>query len=290
MPGERTITVVFGGGGVWGVAWMTGLVKGLADLGLDITTASAFIGTSAGSVVSTQLASGIPIDDLFERQANPARQRFERSPLPGSVERLTALLATSWDDHQERLRALANLADGVDTINASQRRDDITNRLGIESELWPDKPLSITAINMGTLALEVFTQSSGVALVDAVSASCAVPGVWPPAVISGRRYIDGGVWRTTENAHLAKGSSAVLILAPLGRIAGGSADGNPQLADDVARLEGQGTKVEVLAADAESLPSMMPGPLDPSTRAPGAEAGRIQAARAIGSVQRLFAG
>jgi len=289
MLGDRTITAVFGGGGVWGVAWMTGLVKGLADLGLDITTASAFIGTSAGSVVSAQLASGIPIDDLFDRQENPARQRFERSPLPGSLDGLTAILTASWNDQQERLRALCNLADGADTISASQRRDDIMHRLGIESELWPDKPLSITAINMKTLDLEVFSASSGVSLVDAICASCAVPGVWPPAVISGCRYIDGGVWRTAENAHLATESSVVLIFAPLGRIAGGTPGGNPQLADDVARLERQGAKVAVLAADAESLPTMMPGPLDPSTRAPGAEAGRLQAAREIDTVRSLFA-
>jgi NTE family protein len=285
MLGDRTITVIFGGGGVWGVAWMTGLVKGLADLGLDITTASAFVGTSAGSVVSTQLGSGIPIDDLFERQTNPARQRFERAPLPGSLDGLTAILTASWNDQQERLGALCNLADGADTIDACQRRDDITHRLGIESDQWPDKPLSITAINIETLNLEVFNSSSGVSLVDAVCASCAVPGVWPPAVIAGQRYIDGGVWRTAENAHLATGSSVVLILAPLGGIAGGSS----QLTADIERLEGQGAKVAVLAADAESLPTMMPGPLDPSTRAPGAEAGRLQAAREIETVRSLFA-
>jgi NTE family protein len=285
MLGDRTITVVFGGGGVWGVAWMTGLVKGLADLGLDITTASAFVGTSAGSVVGAQLASGIPIDDLFERQANPASERFERAPLPGSLDGLTAILTASWNDQQERLRALCNLADGADTIDARQRRDDITHRLGIESDQWPDKPLSITAINIETLNLEVFNSSSGVSLVDAVCASCAVAGVWPPAVIAGRRYIDGGVWRTAENAHLATGSHAVLILSPLGQIAGGSS----QLTADIERLEGQGAKVAVLAADAGSLPTMMPGPLDPSTRAPGAEAGRLQAARETDAVRSLFA-
>jgi NTE family protein len=285
MLGDRKVTVVFGGGGVWGVAWMTGLVKGLAELGLDITTASAFIGTSAGSVVSAQLGSGIPIDDLFDRQVNPDSQRFERAPLPGSLDGLTAILTTSWNDQQERLRALCNLADGADTISADQRRDDITHRLGIESELWPDKPLSITAINIETLNLEVFNSSGGVSLVDAVCASCAVPGVWPPAVVAGRRYIDGGVWRTAENAHLAAGSSVVLILAPLGRIAGGSS----QLTDDIERLEKQGAKVAVVAADAQSLPTMMPGPLDPSTRAPGAEAGRLQAAREIDTVRSLFA-
>jgi NTE family protein len=47
-----------------------------------------------------------------------------------------------------------------------------------------------------------FAKDSGVDLVDAVAASCAVPGVWPPVTIDGSRYIDGGV-RSGTNADMA---------------------------------------------------------------------------------------
>jgi NTE family protein len=49
--------LVLGGGGVTGVAWEIGLIHGLAEQGLDLTTADLFIGTSAGSVVAAQLSS-----------------------------------------------------------------------------------------------------------------------------------------------------------------------------------------------------------------------------------------
>ena len=76
----ESTTVVLGGGGVWGVAWMTGLIRGIAETGVVLGEAEAFIGTSAGSVVSTQLASGMAIDDLFERQIDPKRQPKNRHP------------------------------------------------------------------------------------------------------------------------------------------------------------------------------------------------------------------
>ena len=59
--------------------------------------------------------------------------------------------------------------------------------------------------------LVVFDRESGVELVDAVAASCAVPGVWPPATVAGRRYIDGGA-RSGTNADLAAGAERVLIV------------------------------------------------------------------------------
>lgn len=40
----------------------------------------------------------------------------------------------------------------------------------------------------------IFKRNSGVELVDAVLASCAVPYMWPPATINRRRYIDGGCY------------------------------------------------------------------------------------------------
>ena len=61
----------------------------------------------------------------------------------------------------------------------------------------------------------VFDRTSGVSLVDAVAASCAVPGIWPPVTIQGARYVDGGV-RSSDNADLASGFARVIVVSPLG--------------------------------------------------------------------------
>jgi NTE family protein len=64
-------------------------------------------------------------------------------------------------------------------------------------------------VRVGRMALAV-------TLVDAVAASCSVPGVWPPTTIGGRRWIDGGV-RSATNADLAAGYERVVVLAPITR-------------------------------------------------------------------------
>jgi predicted acylesterase/phospholipase RssA len=76
----KDVTLVCGGGGVWGVAWMTGIAAGLAEAGLDLREAASFIGTSAGSIIGAQLASGLDPQHLFARQADPSKQPYELSP------------------------------------------------------------------------------------------------------------------------------------------------------------------------------------------------------------------
>jgi NTE family protein len=272
------VTVVCGGGGLWGAAWMTGLIAGLADAGVDMGQAGAFIGTSAGSVVSSQLTSNLTIAAMFERQVNPAKQTHEAMPMPGALEALGALMSRPWPDPAERLGAICELAKTAPTISRAERRAGIVERLGLASEAWPDKKLSITAIDLETQELTVFTAASGISLIDAVCASCAVPGVWPPAEVKGRLYIDGGVWKTAENAHLAQHDKQVIILAPLGLIPLTAPDGNSGLAADIAALEAQGSEVLLISADAASLRSMGGNFLDLATRKSGAEAGRLQAA------------
>ena len=119
----------------------------------------------------------------------------------------------------------------------------------------------------------MFDRHSGTALVDAVAASCAVPGIWPPVSIGGRRYVDGGV-RSSDNADLATGYAEVVVLSPLGL--------NPAfpsrmpLQDAVDRLRAEASAVTVITPDAASAAAMGVNPLDPATRAPAAQAGRAQ--------------
>ncbi len=63
--------LVLGGGGVAGIAWMTGLLAGLAEADQDVTGADLVIGTSAGATVAAQLGSGC---SLAERSC--ARRRL----------------------------------------------------------------------------------------------------------------------------------------------------------------------------------------------------------------------
>jgi len=54
------------------------------------------------------------------------------------------------------------------------------------------------------------------ALTDAVVASCSIPGWYTPAVIGGRRYVDGGI-RSATSLGVLKGTDVdeVYVLAPM---------------------------------------------------------------------------
>jgi NTE family protein len=108
--------------------------------------------------------------------------------------------------------------------------------------------------------------------VDAVAASCAVPGAWPPVTIDGRRYIDGGT-RTTENADLAEGCDRILVLQVM------AIPGSTDLDDQVAVLRERGAQVTVIRPDAAAASAIGPDLLDPSVREPAARSGRGQGLR-----------
>ncbi len=63
---------VLGGGGVAGIAWMTSLPPGLAEAGQDVTGEDLITGTSAGATIAAQVGSGLPLDEPFARQTDPA--------------------------------------------------------------------------------------------------------------------------------------------------------------------------------------------------------------------------
>jgi NTE family protein len=270
--------VVLGGGGIFGVAWMAGLVMGLAERGIDLTAARGFIGTSAGSIVGSQVAHGVSPSELFHRQIEPAKQPTDAPRQNGGgLGQLMAMMQRRWESPEARTRAIAELALNSATNDAAETEGEIAKRLGIPADEWPARTLSITAVDTSTCELCVFNAQSGVGLIAAVAASCAVPGVRPPVRIDGRLYMDGGLWRNAENAHLARGNRSVLIVSPFGAR---MIVGPQSLQSDIEALRQSGSQVVLIAADDQALATMgTGGPLDPSIRAAAAEAGRAQAHR-----------
>jgi len=97
---------------------------------------------------------------------------------------------------------------------------------------WPPA-LRVTAIDAETGELHVFDSQSGVALLDAVSASSAVRGVWRLEHINDRTWIDGGMV-SAANTRLADGYDRVLVIAPMPWAFGEI----PGAAEDVAAMSG----------------------------------------------------
>ena len=273
--------LVLGGGGLSGIAWETGILAGLAAGGADVTAADYVLGTSAGATVTAQIGSGLPVAVLFDRQTVPALQSAELTPDLGRVVELMESwekLPLEFPDPAELRRVIGQRALAVQTVPEAERRAVIAGRLPQHS--WPSRKLAVVAVEAHTGDVRVFDKDSGADLVDAVTASCAIPGIWPPVTIGGGRYIDGGT-RSVVNADLAAGYLRILILAPMA---------DPSLDEQVAALMAAAdeVQVQVITPDDESTAAIGLNPLDPAIRAPVARAGYAQGERASAAVARLW--
>jgi NTE family protein len=274
-----TKALVLGGGGVTGVAWELGILHGLAEADTDLTDADLVVGTSAGSVVAAQVTAGTGLAELYERQLRGAGSEVAARMRIGTMLRLAAASLGTRNTQEAGVR-IGRLALAARTVPAAERRAIIASRLPVDT--WPDRRLLITAVAADTGEFVTFDRDSGVPLVDAVAASCAVPGVWPPAVIDGRPYLDGGM-RSPANVDLAEGAERVVVLAPIGT----SFRRSMGVAAQVAAL-GAGTKATVVMPDAAARAAIGRNVLDPARRAAAARAGLAQAASIVDRIRAVW--
>jgi len=279
--GEPARALVLGGGGVTGIAWELGMIAGLAAAGIDLAGARLVVGTSAGSSVAAQLASGTPVEELYAGQLRPATGELSATLTRGMVLRYVLTALSSRDEARARAR-LGRMALRARTgATVQERRSVIGSRL--PSTQWPtDRRLLITAVDAENGALRVFDADPGVSLLDAVTASCAVPLVWPPVPIGGRFYLDGGV-RSPANADLATGADRVVVLAPIDRSGRPSGRVGRQLAS-----LGAGVRSVMITPDGPARAAIGPNVLDPGHRASAARAGREQAAHSADAVRAVW--
>jgi len=261
---------VLGGGGVSGIAWQTGLLAGLADEGVVVSTDSIIIGTSAGAVVGANVASGTSLSELYDRQIEGVSQQPSKALGLGALLILARaqLGARSPEQAAQRIGRAALAADARDP---AQFRSSIEARLAAHE--WSAVDLRVTAVDVASGELRVFTREDGVSLADAVGASCAVPMSVSPVEIDGRRYMDGGM-RSTLNLDLAPGSGPVVALAPSTAAIGPWA----RIGRQRGRL-GANRRVEMVYRDAASKEAQGSAVMDPSVVPALAAAGRAQGRR-----------
>lgn len=159
--------MVLSGGGAKTAAHL-GAFRAVREAGFEPTW---FVATSMGAVVAAGLASGVGNDELLERVAVLGGRSIVRDPLaPVAGLFLRSLLKPA------PLRHL------IEELVPARRFTDLS------------VPLTVTAVDLDTGELALFGAGAQVVpLVDALCASCALPVYYPPVVLGGRRYGDGGL-------------------------------------------------------------------------------------------------
>lgn len=206
-----------------------------------------------------------------------AEEIFAAVDLDEMATRFGAAVAGASSEDEIRA-AIGAMALATDTVPEDVRRAVIASRL--PEVAWP-KPLQVTAVDAASGKLVVLDAEAGIDLVDGIAASCAVPGIWPPVTLGERRYVDGGV-RTTLNADLAAGADVVVVLAPMGLAGSGPLTAG---LDDALPLLG---RVVAIEPSEDARAAIGANPLDPATRRPAAEAGRMQGVAEAARVRDLW--
>jgi len=285
---NRQRALVLGGGGFVASSWITGLITGMAESGIDVRDADVLIGTSSGARVALQLASGAPLEEVFARQVGAGRH-FGAAP---EVGRQSGAVDMSWvqqevarakelgGDRAEILRRYGQLAL---TLAGPDRQAQGTTQLPMED--WPERRVQLIALNAETGVRRAFDRASGINLVDAVRATTASFGA-APVWFEGQPYIDGGYY-SSDNADLAAGCGRVLVLALK---APTWAMRLVPLEDGIAELRASGAEVELIQPDDEAMEVIASAgsPMNPAVFEPVTRAGRAQGLRVV--AQRGTAG
>jgi NTE family protein len=301
-----TRALVLSGGGSVGIGWQTGLVAGLARGGVHLDEADFIVGTSAGSAVGAQLALGTDFEDRvarYQRPASDAPSAAARQATAGGAgtsgagagaamaERMAGLMqamneAMANDDEVAGRKAIGKFALEAEALPEEQFVAGFSYLAG---QAWPER-YACTACDAETGEFQVWDVKAGAPLDRAVASSCAVPGIFAPITINGRRYVDGGM-RSGTNADLAKGHDLVLIISLMtpARMGANAAPGDARMARYLARIEREhavleesGARIETIGPDEQAAAAMGVNLMDAS-QAPAAALEGLRQGEAIAS-------
>jgi NTE family protein len=285
--------LVLGGGGLVGEAWMSGFLAGAQQAwDVDFRQANEFVGTSAGSIVAAHLAKGIePRVPLVPVRAGStdatARDIFNAGMQHGFQGWASALypITRRATTASATVGALARAALLAGLPAGTRSMEDLSEKYTAVLGLRFEPRLRIVAVDRHTGRRVVFGGPTGApdaTLVDAISASCALPGYFAPVEIAGRQYVDGGVWSATNiDVATVRQGDRMLCLTPtavltMSRWPAVRAVGRAwQLATtlEAAAARRAGATVTVIAPDARSARALGENLMDP---------GRLESALAEG--------
>jgi NTE family protein len=264
----RPDILVLGGGGRQGDAWMTGLLAGLEDAhGYDLRECEYFVGTSAGSVVGARLAIGRRLrrpDTVRPDTSGVGSASGGQSPLPNWAANSAMAIAAPFAQIGIRLgrapgEKLRGAALRLVPSSASEALD-----FGGMFEQQFDGRLRVVAVDRVAGRRVVFGSPGAppATVEQALTASCALPLVFPPAVIAGRDYVDGAIWSTTNgDVAPATREAQVLIVAPMASLHGPfsapvRAASRAALLLEASAMKTRGARARIITPDRSSAVSI----------------------------------
>jgi NTE family protein len=183
------VAVVLGGGGLKGFAHI-GALRAIEEMGIRPTL---YAGTSIGALIASAHVGGLPLESMATRAAALKRRDIFRLNHVGML--LERMRAPSMY-LEEPLRALCESNTPKCTFDALPT------------------PLIVNTVDIerGTLVPWGAPGLRNVRVSDAVYASCALPGFFPPGAVADRVCVDGGTIDNMPASIAAAGMDAVIAV------------------------------------------------------------------------------
>lgn len=270
-------TLVLGGGGLFFIAWQVGYLHAARQAGIDLGSAERVVGTSAGSLVATVLSHGRLgwLHTQVSALGHLPMLLSAIAPATGlapSQERALLLFTGAGDALPQTLQSIGRAALAAGTQDPARVRGNL--RLIVAARRWPSPALHTTCVDAYTGERCVVTHDSGVRPVNAVAASSAVPGIFPPQPVGDRRCMDGGVSGTGLHLDLVAGArrSVVLSLSDGSSVTEARMTTHPGAIEaELAGLRATGTSVFLRTPGSVAVADLMDPAAVPLALAAGAE-------------------
>jgi NTE family protein len=183
------IALVLGGGGLKGFAHI-GVFKALKELGIEPTVVA---GTSIGALIGAAYARGMDISEMTDRaRALKRRDLFRLNRMGMLLER----------QHSPAIYLEDPLRAVVKSVATEKHFDQLKRNLLVNT----------VDISRGSQVVWGLPGLRDVSVADAVYASCALPGFYPPGLVTGRLCVDGGVLDNLPVSVAGRGMDAVIAV------------------------------------------------------------------------------
>lgn len=281
----RRRALVLGGGGVVAVTWQIAYLDELNNLGLNLRSADLLVGTSAGSIVGTCLATGrlstaARAIALFGKAPSLVSAMAPTGNFEPSQARAAKMFRESTQSDLGTVREIGRAA--LAAATPSMRHLPRALFALLRTRAWGSRGLRIVTTDAYSGERLVLTSGSGVAVTGAAAASASVPGIFSPQQIGDRKCVDGGVCGSATHSDIVAGAERVLVL-PL-------AAGVPEpgmfcqqpdsLQVELNQLRASGSAVELrvpelsVLGDSGTASLMDPGHIPAAVQSARAQAGR----------------
>jgi NTE family protein len=249
---------------------------------VKIGDANFILGTSAGSFVGAQLAGGRDPQTMADAEIalgrNPPPHPAGAPTSPPDLTPLMGFIARFPPDSEPgpELRAeIGAFALQATPLVTEDQFIGVLSRAATGDGSWPDR-FGCTAVDTADGAFKVWRKGDGAPLPRGVASSCAVPGIYPPIAIRGRRWMDGGM-RSATCLDVVAGYRRVICLAVVPTMA--KTFMAARLEREQHKVELEGGRVEVIMPDDASGALFGVNLMDATRRADIVEAGIAQGKR-----------